>query len=155
VIGVGQPDEEVVPCEGSAQSACRIRRPPHMYTLFILFGVFDVIVLVAVIWLVRRLRLVATSSARPFRMTIDDVFAVTTSGSVVVVGVISEGEIRPGNTLYVQTESGRIRVTVQALESFHQPLRSAKAGDRVGIMLVGASKAQIHPQDVLLNGEQE
>lgn len=83
-------------------------------------------------------------------MTIDDVFAVILAGRVVVVGVISEGEVRPGDTLLVETRSGGIQVTVEALEAYHRPLRSANAGDRVGIMLSGINKEQIPANDLLL-----
>ena len=81
--------------------------------------------------------------AAAFRMPIDDAFALIAPGKVVVVGVIAEGEIRPGKSLMLHTDTAAIPVTVEALEAYHKPLSSARAGDRVGIMLVGAEKDQV------------
>jgi elongation factor Tu len=86
-------------------------------------------------------------------MVVDDSFALTTAGEVVVVGVIAEGEIRPGDTLVVQTRDSTIPVTAEAIEAFHKPLDHAKAGDRVGVKLDGATKEDVGPGDVLTNVE--
>lgn len=78
-----------------------------------------------------------------FSMPIDDVFALETRGKVVVVGVIATGEVLPGDTALVMVGESGIPVTVEGLEAFHKPLKSAKAGDRVGIMLQGVDKEQV------------
>jgi len=56
--------------------------------------------------------------------------------------------------LYVKTGSGQIQVSIEALEAYHKPQERAKAGDRIGIMLVGASKEQISPDDLLVDAGQ-
>ena len=106
------------------------------------------ILAVVVVWRFKNVK--ATKPSDPFRMTIDDVFALKIPGTVVVVGVISEGEVKPGDTLYVETDSGQFPVTVEGLEAYHKPLRSANSGNRVGIMLKGLNKEQISPNDLLL-----
>lgn len=78
-----------------------------------------------------------------FTMPIDDVFALKIKGKVVVVGVVSTGEIHPGDLLTIRAGDNTIPVTVEALEAFHKPLKSAKAGDRIGIMLSGVDKVQV------------
>jgi elongation factor Tu len=76
-------------------------------------------------------------------MPIDDVFALKAHGKVVVVGVIEEGAIRPGDSLTIQSGEYSIPVLVESLEAYHKPLNSAKAGDRVGILLHGIDKDKV------------
>lgn len=90
------------------------------------------------------------NSSHPFRMPIDDAFALKLPGKVVVVGVIAEGEVRPGDHLTIQCPYSRINVQVEGLEAYHKPLRVAKRGDRVGLMLIGATKEQICSGAVLV-----
>src|SRR5690349_10917319 len=92
-----------------------------------------------------------TSRTASFRMPIEVVFGLKIPG-VVVVGVVEEGQVRPGDHLRLDGRSGTIEVRVESLEANHQPLRSAKAGDRIGIMLVGVNKEQVTPGDMLVDG---
>lgn len=79
-----------------------------------------------------------------FRMPVDDAFAIEGSGKVIVVGVVTDGEVRPGDRLVLRTPVATVPVTVKALEAYSEPLQVAQRvqvahrGDRVGIMLVGA-----------------
>jgi translation elongation factor EF-Tu-like GTPase len=86
-------------------------------------------------------------------MPIDDAFRLKTEGSVVVVGVIAAGEIKPGMRLEVRTANAAIPVTVTALEAGpSKPISSARAGDRVGVMLQGANKDQVPAGSRLTGG---
>jgi len=88
-----------------------------------------------------------------FDMPIDDAFRLKVEGSVVVVGVIAAGEIKPGMRLEIQTANGAIPVTVTALEGGPgKPISQARAGDRVGVMLQGANKDQV-PAGSRLTGD--
>ena len=83
------------------------------------------------------------TSTAPFRMPVDDAFGLTVPNKVVVVGVVAEGELRPGIDLLLQTESHELTVTAEALEANHRRLKLARQGDRVGVMLAGAVKEQV------------
>lgn len=88
-----------------------------------------------------------------FDMPVDDAFRLKVEGSVVVVGVIAAGEIKPGMRLEIRTANGAIPVTVTALEGGpDKPTSSARAGDRVGVMLQGASKDQVPAGSRLTGG---
>jgi selenocysteine-specific elongation factor len=76
-------------------------------------------------------------------MLIDEVFALNQPGKVVVVGVVADGEVKPGERLSLRATGDDVRVTVEAIEANHKPLQVASRGDRVGIMLAGAEKAQV------------
>lgn len=86
-----------------------------------------------------------------FRMPIDDAFALKVPGKVVVVGVVADGEVRPGARLVLRTAAAELPVTVEALEAFNKPLEAARRGERVGIMLVGATKEQVGSEAVLVS----
>ena len=87
----------------------------------------------------------------PFRMPIDDAFALQVPGKVVVVGVVADGEVRVGARLLLRTATAKLPVTVEALEGHDRPLQAAGRGERVGIMLDGASKEQVGPGAVLVS----
>ncbi len=122
-------------------------------TLLILLGVAVVVLAAVLIWQMMRDPPAPPSRSAVFRMTVDDAFALKEQGSVVVVGVVSEGEVRPGDVLSVQTAHAQLRVVVKALEAFHKPVKRGKAGDRIGIMLTGANKEQISSGDLLVSAE--
>ena len=56
--------------------------------------------------------------AAPFRMPVDDAFALKVPGKVVVVGVVAEGEVRPGARLVLRAAAAELPVTVEALEAY-------------------------------------
>jgi selenocysteine-specific elongation factor len=92
-------------------------------------------------------------SAPPFRMPVDDAFALKVSCKLVVVGVVAAGEVRPGARLVLRAAGAELPVTVEALEAYHRPLRVARRGDRVGVMLIGVEKEQVGPGAVLASAE--
>jgi translation elongation factor EF-Tu-like GTPase len=78
-----------------------------------------------------------------FSMPIDDVFDIKGRGTV-VAGTIERGIVHPGDDVRLLDESGGGRVTeVIALERFRRVLRSASAGEAVGVLL-----RDVRPQDV-------
>jgi translation elongation factor EF-Tu-like GTPase len=86
-------------------------------------------------------------------MPIDDAFRLKVEGSVVVVGVIAAGEIKPGTRLEIRTADVAIPVTVTAIEGGSgNSMSHARAGDRVSVLLQGASKDQIPPGSRLTGG---
>ena len=95
----------------------------------------------------------AARSRAPFRMRVNDAFALKVPGKVVVVGIVADGEVRPGDRLVLRTAAAEAPVTVEALEANHKLLRAARRGDQVGIMLVGADKVQVGPGAVLASAD--
>jgi translation elongation factor EF-Tu-like GTPase len=80
----------------------------------------------------------------PFDMPIDDAFRLKIEGSVVVVGVIAAGDIRPDMELEIWTKEGATPVIVKSLEGGPGiSISRASAGERVGVLLQGANKDQI------------
>ena len=88
-----------------------------------------------------------------YQMPVDDAFALPEPDKAVVVGVVSEGEVRPGDRLVLRAGGATRPVTVEALEADHRPLRVARAGDRVAVKVIGAGKAQVPPGAVLGSDE--
>jgi len=94
-----------------------------------------------------------TRTTAHFRMPVDDGFALMVPGKVMVVGVVADGEVRPGARLVLETATAKLPVTVESLEAHQRPLQVARRGQRVGILLVGVDKAQIGPGSVLVSAE--
>jgi selenocysteine-specific translation elongation factor len=95
----------------------------------------------------------AARAAEPFRMPVDDAFALKVPGKVVVVGVVADDEVRPGDRLVLRTTAAEVPVTVEALETHHKPLRAARRDDRIGVMLVGVDKAQVEHGAMLASAD--
>jgi len=83
-------------------------------------------------------------------MPIDDAFA-TPDGTVVVVGRVSSGEVRPGDCLDLCTPLKTFRVFVKSLEVFGT-LTVALPGDNVGVRISGVAKPDIQPGSRLTGG---
>lgn len=85
-----------------------------------------------------------------FRITVQDVFTITGRGTV-IVGQITSGSVRVGDTVVLKRLDGSSReVTVTGIEMFRKMLDVAQEGDNVGILLRGLTKADIGKGDVLL-----
>lgn len=118
-------------------------------------GAVALVLIGVVAWLWRgRLGEQGRASSMSFYLPVDEAFALKQPGKVVVVGVVAEGEVRPGVRLVLRSVAGDRQVTVEALEAFGQPLQVARQGDRVGLILLGASKEQVGPGAVLLSGRE-
>jgi len=81
----------------------------------------------------------------PFRMTISDVFSITGRGTV-ITGEIESGHINTGDTVRIGSNILRIR----GIEMFRRTSDSAKAGDKVGLV-VDAPRNQFERGQVITN----
>jgi len=83
-------------------------------------------------------------------MPIDDKFSLTVPNKVVVVGIVEEGQVRPGDRLILRTESKNLLATVEGLEAFSRRIMTAREGDRVAVLLVGIEAKDIESNGVLI-----
>lgn len=82
-------------------------------------------------------------------MIIDEVYQLRHGwNQAIVCGTVSEGEVHPGNTLYVMTER-YIPVRVVGIARNHTTQEQAKQGEWVELLLMGVRRDQIEPTDVL------
>lgn len=89
------------------------------------------------------------SAATGFRMTVEDVFAITGRGTV-ITGRVEAGTIKIGNSVRLTRVDGTARdVEVNGIETFRKKLDAASAGDNVGLLLRAITKADIARGDVL------
>jgi translation elongation factor EF-1alpha len=107
------------------------------------------VLLVVGLFIWRRLARSSEAVTHSFRMPVDDAFAAGPPDQAVIVGVVSDGEIRPGDRLVLRAGGAARTVTVESLEADHQPLKVARTGDRVAVKVIGAGKAQVPPGAVL------
>ncbi len=83
-----------------------------------------------------RLRPPAPAAARPFAMTVDEIFYLRKGLCAVASGRIRQGRVEVGNRIaVVGTSEPAPTVRVAGLRLFHRSLESASAGDRVGVLL--------------------
>lgn len=88
-------------------------------------------------------------SAEDFRITVEDVFAITGRGTV-ITGRIATGTIHVGDTVTLQRVNGSCQqVQITGIESFRKMLDSAGEGTNVGLLVQGLTKADIGKGDVL------
>ena len=84
-----------------------------------------------------------------FRITVEDVFTITGRGTV-ITGRIASGIIREGETVTLQRVDGsQMQVVVGGIEMFRKILKSASAGDNVGLLIRNVTKADIGRGDIL------
>ena len=85
-----------------------------------------------------------------FLLNIEDVFALTVPGAV-VVGTVESGRARTGDTIYVVKADGtELETCILGIEAFDGMTEEAIEGDSVGILLDGLEKEQITPGDQLI-----
>ena len=90
------------------------------------------------------------SAPTEFRLVVQDVFSITGRGTV-VVGQVESGSVRVGEIVTLKRVSGHVsEVAVVGIEQFRKLMDIAKAGEHVGILLRGLTKADIGKGDVLL-----
>ena len=91
-----------------------------------------------------------------FLFTVEDVFSILGRGTV-VTGLIERGSIKVGDTIKIKDGvSGEIKISVVAgIEKFRKMLKTASAGDTVGILLRGPNWGEISKGDILFIGELE
>lgn len=85
-----------------------------------------------------------------FRITVQDVFSITGRGTV-ITGQVEVGAVSVGETVTLRRLNGATgNVTITGIEQFRKMCDSAKAGENVGILLRGITKADIGQGDVLV-----
>jgi hypothetical protein len=81
--------------------------------------------------------------------TVEEVFYIKPPvDRVILVGTISEGSVRVGQTVVVHTSAGPINAVIDNIESIQQgDLRHASKGQQVGLRLTGIRKDQPSKRD--------
>jgi elongation factor Tu len=88
-------------------------------------------------------------TAKPFLMSIEDVFTITGRGTV-VTGRVEQGQLRLGEEIEIVGIEKTIRKTVvTGIEMFRKMLDEAQAGDNAGILLRGTKKDEVQRGQVL------
>jgi translation elongation factor EF-Tu-like GTPase len=91
----------------------------------------------------------ASAGDGSFRMPVEDIFSITGRGTV-VTGRVASGTVRVGMQVNVVRDGGVAFTTeVSGVEMFRKVLDSATAGDKVGVLLKGLGKEQLHEGDLL------
>ena len=86
---------------------------------------------------------------RPFRMPIENVFAIEGRGTV-VTGAIEAGKIRAGDHVEIVGQSREVRdVVCTQVETFGVVLDLGQAGDNVGCLLRGVGRDEVQRGQVL------
>ena len=85
---------------------------------------------------------------KTFLMAVEDVFSITGRGTV-ATGRIERGVVNVGDTIEIVGLGDTKTTTVTGVEMFQKTLDSGMAGDNVGILLRGTTKAEIERGMVL------
>ena len=84
-----------------------------------------------------------------FGMTVEDVFSITGRGTV-VTGRVQAGTVSVGEqVLLSRAGQPMLQVEVTGVEMFRKIVKTAKAGDNVGLLLRGIQRDQVIKGDVL------
>jgi translation elongation factor EF-Tu-like GTPase len=84
-----------------------------------------------------------------FSMTVEDVFTIAGRGTV-VTGRIASGTVSNGQTVRLTRRDASVRaIEIIGVEMFGKKVDVASAGDNVGLLLCGASKADVGQGDVV------
>ena len=84
-----------------------------------------------------------------FRLTVSDVFSIKGRGTV-VTGTVESGTVNTGDTVHLTRVDGRTRdLTVDGIEAFRKVLKTATAGDVVGLLFRRLARDEIGKDDVL------
>jgi elongation factor Tu len=89
---------------------------------------------------------------KPFLMPIEDVFSITSRGTV-ATGRIETGVINIGDEVIILTKNGDIKSVVTGVEMFSKLLDRGEAGDNVGLLLRGVEKEAISRGDIMVLGK--
>ncbi|MEU4197916.1 EF-Tu/IF-2/RF-3 family GTPase [Kribbella sp. NPDC026611] len=90
-----------------------------------------------------------TLAVGSFGLTVEDVFSITGRGTVVTGRVLS-GAVTVGEQVLI-SRAGQplLQVDVTGVEMFRKVVKTAKAGDNVGLLLRGVSRDQVLKGDVI------
>ena len=78
-----------------------------------------------------------------FELTVEDVFSISGRGTV-VTGRVSRGELSQGDRVLIRCRDGRVQESrVGGIEAFRKTMKTARAGEIVGVLLQGVTKDQV------------
>lgn len=83
-----------------------------------------------------------------FRMTVEDVFSVPGS-STVVMGTVEHGVLRVKDRIFIMGKHGRLATCVDGLEKSCRTVEIAQAGEYVGVCLHKIAHTQVEQGDIL------
>ena len=84
-----------------------------------------------------------------FELTVEDVFSISGRGTV-VTGRVSRGELSRGDRVLIRCRDGRVQESrVGGIEAFRKTMKTARAGESVGVLLQGVTKDQVGRGDTL------
>jgi elongation factor Tu len=87
-------------------------------------------------------------NAKPFLMPIEDVFTITSRGTV-VTGRVERGSVKVGDTVEIVGIKDNQTSVVTGVEMFRKLLDYAEAGDNIGVLLRGINRDQVQRGQVL------
>lgn len=87
-------------------------------------------------------------NAPGFRMIVEDVFSISGCGTV-VTGTIECGTLCVKDRISIAGKHGRLPARVDGLESCCQSIKTARAGDHVGVLLRKIQHTQVEQGDCL------
>jgi len=85
-------------------------------------------------------------TGKPLRVPIQDVYSITGVGTV-PVGRVETGTMKPGDKIVVMPSGATGEI--KSIETHHQEMPSAQAGDNIGFNLRGVEKKDIKRGDVM------
>ena len=83
---------------------------------------------------------------KPLRLPIQDVYTITGVGTV-PVGRVETGKIKVGDSVMIMPEG--LPAEVKSIETHHEAMTEAMAGDNIGFNLRGVAKTDFHRGSVL------
>ena len=86
---------------------------------------------------------------RLFTFTVQHVFYIKPPvDRVMLVGIVEQGTVRPGDGVFIHASGKVLRATVEAIERIRAgQIPSAKAGDQVALRFAGVPADQVKPGD--------
>ena len=90
----------------------------------------------------------SSRNAPGFRMIVEDVFSISGCGTV-VTGTIECGTLCVKDRISIAGKHGRLPARVDGLESCCQSIKTARAGDHVGVLLRKIQHTQVEQGDCL------
>jgi elongation factor Tu len=85
---------------------------------------------------------------KPFRMSVEDVFSITSRGTV-ATGRVERGRLHVGDTVELVGIQDTKKSVATGIEMFRKLLDEAQAGDNIGVLLRGIEKAQVERGQVI------
>ncbi len=89
-----------------------------------------------------------------FRLTVQDVFAIRSRGTV-VTGQVESGVLKVGNEIQIKRPSSTKTAMVIGIESFEKQLSQAQTANNIGVLLCDISKQDVQHGDILAGTDSE